>query len=110
MCVRRVNFVNLWMLYTFTSWFTEATVEGIPAEYITFILFIHRALHTYLPSIRSLAQPGQQAYECARSYFIGNRGHDLNGSMSENKGEQLHHWRDIVFSWNMFFVKSLKFE
>lgn len=89
MCVRRVNFVNLWTLYTFTSWFTEATVEGIPAEYITFILFIHYAVHTYLPAIRSLsaAKPGQQAYECARSYFIGNRGHDLNGGTLENKGE-----------------------
>lgn len=65
-------------------------------------------MHTYLSAIRRLAQAGQQAYECARSYFIGNRGHDLNGSMSGNKGEQLHDWRDIVCYCNTSFLKSLK--
>lgn len=48
---------------------------------------MHYAMHTYLLAIRSLAQPGQQAYECARSYFIGNRGHDLNGSMPKGGKE-----------------------
>lgn len=65
-------------------------------------------MYTYLPAIRSLAQPGQRAYECVRSYFIGNRGHDLNGSMPENKGEQLRGWRDMVRYSNTSFVKSLK--
>lgn len=49
---------------------------------VYYIHSIHTPCHAHIPAcypqFRAIA--GQQAYECARSYFIGNRGHDLNGS------------------------------
>lgn len=64
-------------------------------------------MHTYLRAIHSLVQPGQQAYECARSYFIGNRGHDLN-SMPKNKGEQVRGWRDMARYSGTSFCKIIE--
>lgn len=79
--------MNLWVLYIrlhhdLPRGATVVEKEEYLPEYITFILFIYRTAHIHLLAyylqFSAIGAPGL-TNALARSYFIGNRGHDLNG-------------------------------